>query len=87
MAWESTDRRLLPLDAAGRYAAETFEEPRRVQPGSLRGGWRPMPRGKGSFGVWTFSLVGGTQVYRLTWTGEKWTVTADILPMPTAERN
>ena len=44
--WQSTDNRLLPLDAAGRFAAESFDPARRVEPGSLRGGWRPTGRGK-----------------------------------------
>lgn len=78
--WQSTDNRLLPLDAAGRFAAEHFgvEANRRVEPGSLRGGWRPTGRGKPSAGAWTFRLVDGTRVYRLEFTGAAWRVAPDV---------
>ena len=75
--WRSADRRLLPLDAAGRFAAEHFgpDAVRRVEPGSLRGGWATTGRGRPAFGAWTFRLIDGTAVYRLEFAGDQWRVT------------
>ena len=76
--WQSTDSRLLPLDAAGRFAAEAFDPARRVEPGSLRGGWRLTGRGKPSAGAWTFRLIDGARTYRLEFTGTAWRVAPDV---------
>ncbi len=74
MAWRSNDKRLLPRDAAGRFAGEAFED-REVLASSFRGQWAT----NGKLGAWTFKLKGGNQVYRLEWTGAEWRVTADIM--------
>lgn len=78
MAWETDDRGLTPAAAAERFAADTFEERRTVR--DLAGGFGP---GYGSepFGKWTFRLEGGTQVYAMEWTGRKWRVWAEIMPV------
>jgi hypothetical protein len=76
MAWESTDGRLLPLDAAGRFAGECFTD-RSVDGNSLRGGWMARGRGRPSFGAWTFRLVDGVQLYRLVWVADKWKVSPE----------
>lgn len=67
--WRSDDKRLLPADAAGKFAAETFDPPRDIRHRSFKGSWANR-----DYGLWTFDLVDGVKTYALEWCGY-WCVT------------